>query len=155
LAATQTALRRHADALDNLDRTLLLPATKLTEQPRCEVRLDRCRALARLGRHEQALAEAEALSSPATLTGLLHYRHAEVYALAATAIRADERLPESLRSARAEEYAAKAVTLLDKAREAGQFKEEAERAWLKRDPDLDLLRPRRDYVDFARRVEEK
>jgi hypothetical protein len=68
-----------------------------------------------------------------------------VYALCSASVLKEGNRPRSERTALAEQYAARAVGLLGRARQAGYFKVPANLAKLKADTDLDPLRLREDF----------
>jgi tetratricopeptide (TPR) repeat protein len=135
-------LQRHAESLADWDRALELD----TWPDRNELRLQHAQALARVGEHAQATAEARGLAEGKDLPGGVLYALARVYALSAKAVHAGQFkgavLPQAERDKLAEQYAAHAIDLLRKAQGAGFFKLQANVAQLKGDRDLDWLRER-------------
>jgi eukaryotic-like serine/threonine-protein kinase len=128
-ANTLVALGRHAEALADLDRAVELDHGQRVSYP---IRLQRATALARLKRHAEATAEANAFAGSKDASAAILYDVARVYALSVMAAGVD---PPS------EQYAARAVELLRRAIERGYQNV----ARLKRDPDLGVLRPRADF----------
>jgi serine/threonine-protein kinase len=135
-----TLLKRHPEAIADFDR-----AAELATGPGREMmQMQRAGALARMGRHAQAVAEAERLASrPAAAPGVL-YNVACVYALAAGAVPGDAELAEAERARLAERYAVRAVELLTQLHAAGFFKSRSMVEHLHQDRDLDALRSRAD-----------
>jgi tetratricopeptide (TPR) repeat protein len=147
-AGLRTRLGQHAEALQDWDRTLTLA----DEQTRASLRLSRANSLARLGDHTRAVAEAAALTQdkPAAALG---YNLACLWSLCSAAVGRDEKLPGAERTRLAGEYAARALVLLTRAREAGLFKNPSWVAQLKKDPDLDALRQRDDFKKLLAELE--
>jgi serine/threonine-protein kinase len=111
------------------------------DEARDGVRLGRARTLARMGRHARAAAEAAVVPASARNLAVA----ASVFAVAADAARADERLSMAEREAAAERYVARAVALLDRARRAGALDDPGTLADLTSARDLDALRSRPDF----------
>jgi serine/threonine protein kinase len=136
-------LARHVEALPDLDKALTFD----DGQRREALRLKRAETLARLGRHAQATAEANALAQAENATADTRYEAACVLALAATAAR--DRAPL------AEQYAARAVALL---RQAFEQDPKAVRD-MPKDTRLDPLRSRENFrkltLDWKERQPEK
>jgi serine/threonine protein kinase/tetratricopeptide (TPR) repeat protein len=110
--------KRYSEALAVCRRTVELAPD---EQGRRYRRLFLAMALARAGRHAEAVAQAESLITPQPIVppqDLFTYL-ARVCAIAAVAARADGRLPPKEREALAERDAVQAVTFLARAKEAG------------------------------------
>src|SRR5205085_7043766 len=120
-ARTFAALDRHADALPDWDRVVELSSGA----DQLWARLDRAVALGRVGEHTRAVPEADALAPQAKTTGEALYRLAVAYALSAEAVRHDTRIPSTDQSRLADEYAEKALGMLQKAVTAGYFKDPA------------------------------
>src|SRR5262249_51190723 len=80
------------------------------------VRAGRALTLALLGRHADAVAAAEALSARPQLDDAPLWNLASACSLASAAVRQDAQLSEAERERKAEEYAARAVALLARAR---------------------------------------
>jgi len=131
-----TALKRYAEALPEWDKVVELAPT----ERRPAYRLSRAVVLARLGEHDRATEEADAVAHGAGSTGPLLYDAACVFALCAVGGERDAR-------------AGRAVALLEAARLAGFFDKPEMAAHLKADPDFDSIRGRPEYNDLARRVE--
>jgi hypothetical protein len=76
------------------------------------------------------------------------------FSLASAAVAKDGALPQQVeRCQRAEEYAARAVSFLSQARDAGFFKDRAKIALKKQNSDLDPLRARADFRNLAAELE--
>jgi serine/threonine-protein kinase len=147
-AETWTRLGRDADALQDLERALTYAAGSAREP----LRLDRAAALARLGQHERAVSDARAVVAQGTPSGGLLAGAARVQALAAAAVRRDDKLPPAERERRAESYAAGALELLNRARAAGYFKSPAEIEPLKDHSDFEPLRTREGFQKLLREL---
>jgi serine/threonine protein kinase/tetratricopeptide (TPR) repeat protein len=141
-AESLSRLGRHTESLADWDRALGLDDGSEGDH----IRLDRAIALARAGDHARALAQADPPARSRTIPPAERsYKLACVFARAAAAIRDDAKLPPADRAARAETFAARAVEQLVQARHAGFFDNPANLAELRKDPDLDTLRARRDF----------
>jgi hypothetical protein len=114
------------------------------------MRMLRCCARARAGDHRKALAEARALVDVEKASGDSLYNLACTYALSSTAARKDESLAPAEREQKGEEYATRAIELLERVGKSGYFKVPARRKHLGDDSDLDALRNRDDYKAFER-----
>jgi serine/threonine protein kinase/WD40 repeat protein len=114
------------------------PSGQPDEDIDSDLYLHRLHALALHGRHVAATAAAETLALHWPKDSDKLYNCACVCALAARAVRADAAL--------AERYAARAVALLRQAVKAG-YKDEQQ---LRKDPDLDALRRREDFLQLQR-----
>jgi WD40 repeat protein len=128
-----TALGRHAEAVKDFDRILALGSGP----NRNALRLERAVALARAGDHALAVAEAHALAAAPGVPGAALYDLACVCALSSAAVKDSP--------GKKEEYAARAVELLARARAAGFFQDRETVAHMKQDPDVEPLRSRPDY----------
>ena len=115
--------------------------------------MGRAGALAYLGKHDKAVAEALLVSAEKSLTGINLYNLACTFAVASAAARRDEKLSVSERNQRGDQYAVQAVSVLDRARAAGFFNVRAPVEWMKKDKDLDALRERADYKKLLTDVE--
>jgi eukaryotic-like serine/threonine-protein kinase len=141
-AQTFAALDRHADALPDWDRVVELSGGA----DQLWARLDRAVALARVGEHTQAVPEADALAPQAKTTGEALYRLAVTYSLSADAARRDARVPSTDQTRLADEYAEKALGVLQKAVAAGYFKDSTNRKKLDESPDLNAVRGRPEFA---------
>ena len=128
----------------------LVPFDEAARQRRAAVRLQRAIAIVQEGGHLLALAEAEELSAEKALPGDTLYDLGCVFALAAPRLARDEARPLRERERRAELASRKAVALLQRAAQAGFFREPRNRAHLDKDTDLDSLRSRDDYRAFIK-----
>jgi serine/threonine protein kinase len=136
-----TEMRRYIEALHDLDRILeLVEGFPLRDG----FRLDRAVTLARLQRHAEAAAEAEDLLRLNKNSVDRLCKLAVVHALSAAAARDADR-PQ------AEQYAARAVQLLQQAVAKGYKNVEA----LQRDADFDALRQRPDFQKLLNDLENR
>jgi tetratricopeptide (TPR) repeat protein len=136
-ARTLNLLKRYKEALKVLDE-----AFALKYQPRqAELYFFRAYALAALGDHRRAVADAEK-AVPGAVRAPQLFDLADVFALSAGAA-AREKNAQGDRLA--DDYGRRAVALLEKAVEAGLFKEADGADTLLKDPDLDAIRGREDF----------
>jgi tetratricopeptide (TPR) repeat protein len=135
-------LQRHAPAAADWGRAAVLDAGP--QRPYFQRR--RALALVRAGQTAQAVAAVEELTAAAKLSGADLYDAASVLALAA-ATKAHVSL--------ADRYAAGAVALLRRSRDAGYFQDTERVAHLQRDSDLDSLRSRAEFLQFVAELEKK
>jgi serine/threonine-protein kinase len=140
-AATLTKLARHAEAVKDWDRAIELAEVRFRPQ----FRLKRAEALAHAGDHGKAFAEANKLVEGKNVPGDLLYNAACVCALASASVKDNPTLKD--------QYAARAIELLTKAREGGYFKDPKNVAHMKKDSDLDSLRSRSDYKKLVAELE--
>jgi tetratricopeptide (TPR) repeat protein len=105
-----------------------------------EIRLNRALTLAHLGNHVGATEEADQLARRNPLPGSTLYELAHVYAVASKAIGRDSELSQMERDELTEKYAARAIKLLEQARDAGYFKVQGRVDHLKKDIAWDTLR---------------
>jgi serine/threonine-protein kinase len=133
-------LGKYAEAVAELDRAMKhCPAAE--QEP---VRWARVNALARLGDHARAVADADVLARGKALRPAEVYNLACYYALAAGAAdRAGE-------SAGAERHAARALDLLRRAQAERYFADPEAVTHMKKDPDLDALRKRPAFQEWLR-----
>jgi serine/threonine-protein kinase len=142
-----TLLKRHPDAIADFDRAAALA----TGPGREMMQTQRAGALARMGQHAQAVAEAERMASqPGAAPGVL-YNVACVYALAAEAVQLDAELTVVERARLTERYAVRSLELLTQLHAAGFFKGRAMVEQLHQDHDLDAVRSR---ADLKRLIEQ-
>jgi len=142
---------RPADAVADLERALTLA----NGPQRNGLRLTRAGVLARLGKHAEAVSEAEEVveavrhgdaQQPADrATGGTLYDAACVHALASAGVRRNTSLTPSEREERAEALAHRAVELLMLARDTDFFAAPGVINHMKADTDLDSLRSRPEY----------
>jgi hypothetical protein len=144
-----TKLKRHQEALADWDAAVAAETGKRA----ADLRFARAAALVHTGEHARATAEARALTEGASTPGPACYSAACVYSLASAAVARDDRLPQAERDALAEQYAARALELLTRARDAGFFKTAAGLAGLKRNTDLDPLRSRAGFQMLLAQLE--
>jgi serine/threonine protein kinase/tetratricopeptide (TPR) repeat protein len=146
-------LGRFADALRDLDRLL-----ELAEGVKSDSwRLGCADTLARMGRHASAMTEVDKLDSQPSLSALYLYNLACVCSLCSAAARRDTALAKAEQDNRAEQYAARAIEFLKKARTAGYFKSAAAMEGMRKDKDLDAVRQRPDFQELfpTRRPKDK
>jgi tetratricopeptide (TPR) repeat protein len=120
-------------------------------QSRAPLRLGRAGTLAQSGQHAQAAAEADAIVQQGQPGGGVLYNAACVQALAAAATQQDGALTSAEQHKRAEKYNARAVGLLEQARQMGFFRDKTRIALMKADKDLKALR---DNAEFKRLISE-
>jgi serine/threonine protein kinase/tetratricopeptide (TPR) repeat protein len=148
-ATALTRLARHEEARQEWDKALELDDGK----NRGRWGLQRAVGLAQLGEHAQATAEATALASQTSTPGFILYNAACVFALSSVTVRQDARLSTGDQDQLAGQYAAHAVNLLAQAHTAGYFKAVERIDHLKKDSDLDSLRPREDFKHLLGELE--
>jgi serine/threonine protein kinase/tetratricopeptide (TPR) repeat protein len=138
-ATTLTQLGRYAEALKDWERALKLADGR----SRNRLLLQRALTLARLKEHAKATAEADALAQAKEASADALYNAACVYSVSSWAVGDDAK--------QAEQYAARAVALLQQAVAKGYKNVEH----LKKDSDLDVLRQREDYKKLLRELHTK
>jgi serine/threonine-protein kinase len=132
-------LGRHADALRAWDQALAFP-----EGPHGDLcRADRAVTRVRAGQYEQAVAEAAAMAAREDISPLVLYEVACVYALASEV--------RSLGTRQKDDYALRAVQILRKALDKGNFTKKH----LLTDKDLDALRDRADFQQLLAEFRDK
>jgi tetratricopeptide (TPR) repeat protein len=131
-ADTLTKLRSFDDALKDWDRALRYAKDDM----KFAIRLPRAAALARAGKHAEAVKEANEMIALAR-GGEAYFRFVRVYALAATAAKDDQNSSD--------EYAMQGIKALTKAVEAGYFKSAANLTRLQDDPEFQVLRDRPEF----------
>jgi serine/threonine protein kinase/tetratricopeptide (TPR) repeat protein len=139
-AGALTALNRHDEALRRWDRVLELA----DPQNRDRIRLRRAATMARRGDHRGAIADAKEINEKKPSLDVL-YDKACIYSLASRAVRQDSNLNAEERERLVAQYAARAVSLLTEADQAGFMKSAARRKHVKEDKDLDSIRDREDF----------
>jgi serine/threonine-protein kinase len=146
-------LGRHQDALPEYDRALPL----LEPPQQLSMRVNRTIVLAYLGQHARAVDEAQAVIVDAggAVPAGLSYDLACAYAVALTAARKDKKLSEVVRDELVARYAERALRFLAKAKEVGLFRDRGAVANLKKDPDLEALRPRGEFRNLLAELEGK
>jgi tetratricopeptide (TPR) repeat protein len=145
-ARALTEVGRHAEAIQDWDRTLESAATA----ERDAVRLGRAATLAYLGDHVGAAAEANELAGKSPAAGDVLYQAACVYALSSVAAAKDAQLPAAEREKLAERHASRALALLTQAHAAGYFKDPAHHGQLRNDKELSSLRSREGFQHLLR-----
>jgi tetratricopeptide (TPR) repeat protein len=134
-------LQRHAEAAEHWDQALaLVPAFG-----RPIMRLQKALALARAGDHARATAEVAALTADARGPAPMLYDAACVYSVSLAALKGETDVRDK--------YAAQALALLGRARDAGFFQDRQQVEHAKKDPDLAPLRSRDDFQKFMAEVE--
>jgi hypothetical protein len=136
-------LARDADAVKEWDRAIEFE--KEPDHLRFQVWRSLALARAHSGDYAKTVADAVALSEEKGATDTAVYNAARVCALASGSVKKGTGL--------AEQYAALAIKLLVKAREAGYFKDGTDIEHVKQDPDLDALRQRDDFKKFLADLE--
>jgi len=126
--------KEYAAALKDWDRALELDSGGLSTS----FRLKRAHALAKLGRHEEAVKNVEAVLSGPGDSASVYYQAAVVFALVAEGA-SDIDQPSS------DQAAERAVKLLERARQDGYFESASRKRLLEADPDLKSLRGRPDF----------
>jgi tetratricopeptide (TPR) repeat protein len=150
-AASLSQLGRHRDALKVWDRRLELDSAPLP----VEQRVPRCLGLASEKDHVRATAEVDALETTPGLSSSDLYNLACAMSLSAGAVRQDKQLTPGERERRAEQYATRAMALLERSRMAGFFQVLGAREQFSKDVDWDPLRSRDDFRKFADAMERK
>jgi serine/threonine-protein kinase len=144
-------LARYREALADFDKALALAVPF----QQAAVHVGRAITRAYLGEYDAAVEEAQAVAPGGTAPVNLCYDLACVYAVASAAVRKDTKLPAAERDARSARHAAHALAFLAKAKAGGVFRDPAAVANLKKDHDLDPLRPRPDFQKFLADLEAK
>ncbi len=144
-------LQRPKDAVAAFDQALRLTAGRQREW----FELRRAGALAASGVHAEPVAVVDAAMVRKDIAAADLYEAACVLALASVAVTKDGKLSAPTQKQRAEEYAARAVALLARAKTAGYFRSRAMVAHLNADSDLDCLRNRADYRRFVAELDKK
>jgi tetratricopeptide (TPR) repeat protein len=144
-------LGRSREGLKDYDRALALE-----DGPRRNLyRSLRAAALARLGEHSGAAAEARALAEQQSLEVDVIYNLACIYSLAAAAAGRDAQLTGAEQAKAVEDYGGRGVAVLAKAAAAGLFQKPSDLEELKKDKDLDALRSRADFQKLLAALEAK
>jgi hypothetical protein len=136
-------LGRHAESAKDWLRAAELDLGRM----RPYFRLQHCLSLAHLGEHRAAVKGVEKLLRSSSEeadppSGSLCYDSACVYALSAAAVKDDAPLRD--------QYAARALALLRQAQKNAFFKDPKQIDNMRKDTDLDALRPRDDFKKFLR-----
>jgi hypothetical protein len=148
---TLSQLGRSADALHDLDRLQELSGGVKNDP----WRLLRAEALARMGQHILAMSEVDALSARPSMSATDLHNLACVCSLCSGAVRRDAQLTKAEHDRHADQYAARAVEFLTKAKDAGYFKSATATENIQKDKDLDALRRRQDFQTFLLSLEPK
>jgi predicted Zn-dependent protease len=122
---------------------------------RTSFRINRATALAQAGVHAEAMKELTDLEKDKSSSGERLDSLACVAALAMTAVERDKALSVTERDLLAGQYGQRAVVLLERAWQAGLFKDAEMRDHLKKDGDLAALRNRGDFKHLLAQVEKK
>jgi serine/threonine protein kinase len=146
-----TRLGRHAEAVRALDRAVALVDGAARDLLRCH----RAFALARLGDHARATAEAADLAGQASLSAGNLFTLVGVQAQAVTAVLRDPQLGEEERKRLAEQYAARAVRWLKRARATGQLHLPLALGSLRADAEFAPLRGRADFQQVLAELEKE
>jgi tetratricopeptide (TPR) repeat protein len=141
-AALLVKLQRPVDAVVDWDRVLLLEVGPARDG----YRLQRALALVGAGDHVRAVAEADALARAKGVKADVLYEAARLHALAIPAAGQDLKQPREERERLAEQYAARALALLEQARAAGWFRDAARRERLKTDSAFEPLHGRAEWA---------
>jgi tetratricopeptide (TPR) repeat protein/tRNA A-37 threonylcarbamoyl transferase component Bud32 len=136
--------RRFAEALKDWDRAL----ERDDGQERAALRRGRALALACLGEHARATAEATELARAKDLPPQTCLELARVLARSAAAVAKDARLPAAEREALARSHGTRAVQLLTRATD--YLRNPEQRRQLQTDAELDPLRSRKDFRQWLR-----
>jgi tetratricopeptide (TPR) repeat protein len=154
-AYTFIELGRHADAVADWDRAMAADPSALPHLVRFLRAISDTRVSGRdnsasyAEHYAAALREMDAADRTYVLFGTqLMHAGAKVCALASSTAAADTRLPEGIRSQRADQYAAKAVAYLKRARDLHYFRLPQRLQALKSDKELHSLRSRPDFQAF-------
>jgi serine/threonine-protein kinase len=139
-------LGRHAEAAADWEQAIARNDERPSEG---WLGLRRALSLARAGQHREATAAVEALLQPGNVASGALYDAACVYALAAA--QAARAAPPQTSSLRAEQWASRAVALLRQTVQKGY----SNVAHMKKDADLDALRPRPDFRQLLADLEAK
>ena len=148
------ARRSHAEVLSKLGRykESLAAWDQLVELSGVDTahvaRLGRAEALARVGDHAKAAAEAKDLLGKAKGVGPILYRLAAINARAASGVEKDASLPPAERTRLRSQDATAAVDVIRLAHTARYFADPTRLKELKEDPDFESLRSREDFRKF-------
>jgi serine/threonine-protein kinase len=112
-------------------------------------------ALVRRREYGPVIDDAERLTGKKNLGAVNEYNLGCVFALAITAVRADEKLSASERDRLAGDYETRAMEMLRRSQADGFFRSPGQVKNFRTDVDLDALRPRKDFQEFIADVERK
>jgi hypothetical protein len=142
-------LSRHAQALRDWDRLQALGAAL---PPAFQVY--RTISLAHEHDYLRATAEADALAKSPGMGGEEFYYLAATFAVSVAAVRQDAKLSRDEAERRVEQYATRALALLNQARAAGFFQAPGVREGFTKEADFNPLRSRADFRQFVTALEE-
>jgi serine/threonine protein kinase len=159
LARMHVAQKQFAEAQKEVEDAIeaarkLGPSDRRASQEMSNLHLHHAITRVLQGDHASALTEALAATGP-NPKDLLAYNLACVHALCAKAIKNDPRLATPEREEKAEAQAGKAMELLTALRSAGYFRAPNNLRDLRTDTDLDVLRPRPEFIKLQKEVEAK
>jgi len=103
--------------------------------------------------YAQAIAEGNALAATLVPHSVANYHYAFVFSLSSAAAARDQKLPEAQRRKLAEQYGARAVEFLAKAKAGRYFGSPGRVEHLKKDKELNPLRGRQDFKKLLTAVE--
>ena len=115
-----------------------------------DVAIDRAHNLAKWGQHVRAMELLEGELDSPELPGGSCYNAACVLSRASAAAAADTEMGDEERMKLAQEYADRAIELLQRAKELEYFERETARQGLRRDADLAAIRDREDFQQLLR-----
>ena len=144
LCNSLTLLDRHAEALTQIEAVLPL----CDDKERAGYRLQHGLSLARLGRHEQAAAEARLLEREPGPDAENLYNIACVFSLAVAAARADTRIAPPQRTELALTNTRAAIALLERSHREGRFPKQELLDLLAKDPDMEPIRSTEELKAF-------
>jgi tetratricopeptide (TPR) repeat protein len=147
LRDTLTVLNRHDEALAQVEASL----TMCNASERQAVRLIRSLILARAGRHEQAVADAQSLAGAAGLDAESLYNLGCVYSLAAAAVRTNPSLDPARKTDLARTYTRAAIGLIERSHREAHFPTDKLLDLLAQDSDI---KPIRDSAEFKAMLQE-
>jgi tetratricopeptide (TPR) repeat protein len=148
-AESLSNLGHDSEALADWDRALALSRSDLISARR----VGRAATVAKLGNYADAVAEVDRLTPNWGKELLSLAACARVYAAAASVAARDPRLPSQEQHRRAEEFAARAMELLRRSYEVGEFQVRVEVETLRIDRVLETLRPRADFIELLQKIE--
>jgi serine/threonine-protein kinase len=136
-----TKVKRYSQALEDWRRAIGLAE----EEQRETCWLGRAITLARSGQWARAVDQANDLASQPRARPSVCFHAACVHAVASAVVAQDTRLATAERLRQAEQFAARAVALLEQAQKSGYFNDPPALARLRASWDLDALRLRQDF----------
>ena len=150
-ALTLARLERPADA----DLAIETAFKLCPDEPPAELQYDRALVQALAGRHKAAVAEAVETSDDSAVTGREMQGLAGACALSAAAVMRDESLSPEDRNDQHEQYCRRAIELLRRAQELGQFLARAAIERLRQDSDFASVQSRGDFRELVTELEQK